>query len=74
MRAHAKDRVEYAVLQEEFSTEQLDELIALIVEMESCHCIRKLGYRFHRHGNRRCRINKRRLPIGWMPMGSLLFV
>jgi len=36
MRARAKERVEYAVLQEEFSTEQLDELIALIVEMESC--------------------------------------
>ena len=33
MRARAKDRVEYAVLQEEFSSEQLDELIALIVEM-----------------------------------------
>ena len=36
MRARAKERVEYAVLQEEFTTEQLDELIALIVEMESC--------------------------------------
>ena len=36
MRARAKERVEYAVLQEEFSTELLDELIALIVEMESC--------------------------------------
>ena len=36
MRARAKERVEYAVLQEEFSTEQLEELIALIVEMESC--------------------------------------
>ena len=36
MRARAEERVEYAVLREEFSTEQLDELIALIVEMESC--------------------------------------
>ena len=36
MRARAADRVEYAVLRQEFSTEQLDELISLIVEMESC--------------------------------------
>lgn len=36
MRARAEQRVEYAVLREEFPTEQLDELIALIVEMESC--------------------------------------
>ena len=36
MRARAADRVEYAVLREEFPKEQLDELIDLIVEMESC--------------------------------------
>ena len=36
MRTRAEERVEYAVLREEFSPEQLDELIALIVEMESC--------------------------------------
>ena len=36
MRARAADRVEYAVLREEFPKEQLDELIELIVEMESC--------------------------------------
>ena len=36
MRARAGQRVEYAVLREEFPKEQLDELIDLIVEMESC--------------------------------------
>ena len=36
MRARAGQRVEYAVLREEFPKEQLDELIELIVEMESC--------------------------------------
>lgn len=36
MRTRAEQRVEYAVLRQEFSTEQLDELISLIVEMESC--------------------------------------
>jgi len=36
MRARAADRVEYSVLREEFPKEQLDELINLIVEMESC--------------------------------------
>ncbi len=36
MRARAADRVEYAVLGDEFPKEQLDELIELIVEMESC--------------------------------------
>ena len=36
MRTRAEQRVEYAVLRDEFSTEQLDELISLIVEMESC--------------------------------------
>ena len=36
MRARAADRVEYAVLREEFPKEQLDELIELIVEMEAC--------------------------------------
>ena len=36
MRARAGQRVVYAVLREEFPKEQLDELIDLIVEMESC--------------------------------------
>ncbi len=36
MRARAADRVEYAVLREEFPKEQLEELIDLIVEMEVC--------------------------------------
>ena len=36
MRARAGQRVEYAVLREEFPKEQLDELIDLIVEMEAC--------------------------------------
>ena len=36
MRARAGQRVEYAVLRDEFPKEQLDELIELIVEMESC--------------------------------------
>ena len=36
MRARAGQRVEYAVLREEFPKEQLDELIELIVEMEVC--------------------------------------
>ncbi|MBQ7982977.1 MAG: hypothetical protein IJ302_05370 [Clostridia bacterium] len=36
MRAQAEVRVEYAVLREEFSKERLDELVDLIVEMESC--------------------------------------
>ena len=36
MRARAADRVEYAVLREEFPKELLDELIDLIVEMEFC--------------------------------------
>ena len=36
MRARVGQRVEYAVLREEFPKEQLDELIDLIVEMEAC--------------------------------------
>ena len=36
MRARARERVEYAVLREEYPKEQLDELISLIVEMEVC--------------------------------------
>ena len=36
MRARAADRVEYVVLRQEFPKERLDELIDLIVEMESC--------------------------------------
>ena len=36
MRARAGQRVEYAVLRDECPKEQLDELIDLIVEMESC--------------------------------------
>jgi len=36
MRARAADRVEYAVLREEYPKELLDELVSLIVEMESC--------------------------------------
>ena len=36
MRARAGQRVEYAVLREEFPKAQLDELIDLIVEMECC--------------------------------------
>ena len=36
MRARAADRVEYAVLRDEFPKEQLDELVSLIVEMEVC--------------------------------------
>ena len=36
MRACAADRVEYAILREEYPKEQLDELISLIVEMEVC--------------------------------------
>lgn len=36
MRARAGQRVEYAVLREEYPKEQLDELISLIVEMEVC--------------------------------------
>lgn len=36
MRARAGQRVEYAVLREEYPKEQLDELIDLIVEMEAC--------------------------------------
>ena len=36
MRARAGQRVEYAVLREEFPKAQLDELIDLIVEMEAC--------------------------------------
>ena len=36
MRAHTAQRVEYAILRDEFPKEQLDELIDLIVEMESC--------------------------------------
>ena len=36
MRTRAEQRVEYAVLRDEFSTELLDELVDLIMEMESC--------------------------------------
>lgn len=36
MRARAGQRVEYAVLREEYPKELLDELVSLIVEMESC--------------------------------------
>ena len=36
MRARARERVEYAVLREEYPTELLNELIDLIVEMEAC--------------------------------------
>ena len=36
MRARVGQRVEYAVLREEYPKEQLDELISLIVEMEVC--------------------------------------
>ena len=36
MRTRVEQRVEYAVLHEEFAKERLDELIDLIVEMESC--------------------------------------
>ena len=36
MRARAADRVEYAILREEYPKELLDELVSLIVEMEVC--------------------------------------
>ena len=36
MRACAADRVEYAILREEYPKELLDELVSLIVEMEAC--------------------------------------
>ena len=36
MRACAADRVEYAILREEYPKELLDELVSLIVEMEVC--------------------------------------
>ena len=36
MRARARERVEYAVLQEEYPTELLNELIEIVVEMEVC--------------------------------------
>ena len=36
MRTRAAERVEYTILREEFSKELLDELVDLIVEMESC--------------------------------------
>lgn len=56
MRARAGQRVEYAVLREEFPKDQLDELIDLIVEMESCQ-------------SEPCLLQERSIPVSWLRLG-----